>query len=89
MSKRLQDFVFNLDAGILGYLSLKEKKQWKLMHLILDHHSLLYTLPAMSTIGTLYCYCKQPEDGSEMITCDNPVCDIELPHHLFKNHCYS
>ena len=33
------------------------------------------TSPAVSTFGTLYCYCKQPEDGSEMITCDNPVCD--------------
>ena len=47
------------------------------------------TSPAVSTVGTLYCYCKQPEDGSEIITCDKPVCEIELPHHLLKNHCYS
>ena len=58
------------------------------MYLILDHHSLLHRLLCPPLVH-LYCYCKQPEDGSEMITCDNPVCDIELPHHLFKNHCCS
>ena len=37
--------------------------------------------PSSSAVNSaLYCYCKQPDDGHEMIGCDNSACVIEWFH---------
>ena len=43
------------------------------------------TLPSLSELEPLYCYCRQPEpkegaSSSQMIACDNPLCSLEWFH---------